>query len=210
MKQILLLLLLLTTVAFSQGEHQKVLHVSTIPSNADIFVGELHPDHSKNPSGFAPGYIPVTGDNALNNEILISLFKPEYADTNIKVKLSDKDTSFLIVSLRPTYDDSLTVQQEKMLKKRGNRMFGHKIILGSFGPLAVAAVSGLITYYEINQAEKCKRDMKKDLLGSDDEFNKKKKNFDNYRDNAETAHTVMNVGVSLGLSLLAVGIILSF
>ena len=37
----------------------KVLHVSTIPSNADIYVDEIRPNHAKNPDYISPAIIEI-------------------------------------------------------------------------------------------------------------------------------------------------------
>ncbi len=214
MNKILVLLLFCICSVFCQEPQKtvskKYLHISTIPSNADVYINELKPDHSKNPQATSSMFIPIDEKEIEDNHVLVSLFKADFNDTTIQVTLSDKDTSYLIVSMRPNYNENLKNEQEKVLKKRYNKNFGRKMIFGSFIPLAVSAVSGIITYNEIDKAKTIKKKMEKNLLGNNDDFSQAEKNFKIHRDKAETAHTVMNVGVSLGLSLLAVGIILSF
>lgn len=214
MNRILILLLFWVCSVFCQEPQktvtQKYLHISTIPSNADVYINELKPDHTKKPSAASSTFIPIDEKDIQDNQILVSLFKADFNDTTIRVTLSGKDTSYLIVSMRPNYNEELKKEQEKILKKRYNKSFGRKMIFGSFIPLAVSAISGIITYNEIDKANTVKKNMEQNLLGNDEDFSQAQKKFEAHRDKAETAHTVMNVGVSLGLSLLAVGIILSF
>ncbi|MCQ2109298.1 MAG: hypothetical protein MJZ05_11120 [Fibrobacter sp.] len=214
MKKILLFLVCLVCLALGQeqenSEPTKVLHVSTIPSYADIYINQLHPNHVKNPQATSPEFITVTSENSQDNEILISLFKPEFADTTIRVKLSAKDTSYLIVSLRPNYDKTIQEEQEKIVKKRHNRNFGKKMIFGSFIPFAVSAISGGITYYQINKANDAKKKMENSPLADVKKINEIQKEFEQHRDNADIGKTFVNVGISLGASLLAVGVILQF
>lgn len=214
MKKIILILLYLACVALGQEQQNqeptRVLHVSTIPSYADIYINQLHPNHVKSPQATSPEFIPVTSENSQDNEILISLFKPEFADTTIRVKLSNKDTSYLIVSLRPNYDKALQEEQKKIIKKRSNRNFGKKMIFGSFIPFAMSAISGGITYYQINKANDAKKEIENSPLADDEKINKVQKKFEQHRDNADIGKTFFNVGISLGASLLAVGVILQF
>ncbi len=209
MKKILFLLLIFTGIALCQ-EQPKFLHVSTIPSYADIYINQQHPNHVKNPQATSPEFIPVTSENSQDNEILISLFKPEFVDTTIRVKLSDKDTSYLIVSLRPSYDKVLQEEQEKILKKRYNRNFGKKMMLGSAIPFAMSAISAAVTYYHIGKAEDAKKKIQNSLLGDNTSVSKTQEKFNKHRDSADTGKTLANIGLSLGASLLAVGIILQF
>lgn len=189
---------------------QRYLHVSTIPGNADIYINQLHPNHKKNPQASSPVFIPVTSENSQDNEILISLFKPEFADTTIRVKLSAKDTSFLIVSLRPNYDKALQEEQEKILKKRYNSNFGKKMMIGSAAPFVVGAISGIIASNQLDKANEAKKKIENSPLADKATLAKHQSDFKQHRDNADIGKTILNVGVSLGALLLAVGIILQF
>ncbi len=206
-----IILFLLAWIALAAGqEPQKVLHVSTIPGNADIYLNELNPDKANNPPHTSPAYIPITGENAQNNDILISLFRPEFRDTTIHVTLSAKDTSFLIVSLKPTYDDILLDEQQRILAKRSRRNVGHVLMYSSIAPFVAGAASCLYTLYEIQRAEDTKSAIEKTVIGDEESFNKKKSDFNDYRDNAKVGKTVTLTGLVAGASLLAIGFALSF
>ena len=97
-----------SAVADSAVASTKYLHISTNPSHVDVYVNNIKPKHYKEPDYKMPGFIPVP---AGESSIMVSIFRPEYADTTINVTLSQKDTSFLIVALRPNYDDKKTDEQ---------------------------------------------------------------------------------------------------
>lgn len=209
MKKIILLILAVACLALCQ-EKPKYLHVSTIPSYADIYINQLQPNHKSNPQAASPEFIVATSENTQDGAVLISLFKPGFADTTIRVKLSDKDTSYLIVSLRPTYDQEIQEAQEKILKKRYNRNFGRIMMLGSAVPFATSAVAAIVTNSLINSANDEKKKIENSPLASDANIQKHEKNFKNYNDKASIGKIIFNTGISLGASLLAVGIILQF
>ncbi len=209
MKKMTLFILAFACLALCQ-ERPKYLHVSTIPSYTDIYIDQLQPNHKSNPQATSPEFISVTKENSNNNIILISLFKPGFADTTIRVTLSEKDTSYLIVSLRPTYDNEMQEAQEKILKKRYNKNFGRMMMLGSVIPFATSAISAIITNSFINSANEEKHKIENSPLGSDKSIQTHEKNFKDYNDKASIGKIVFNTGISLGASLLAVGVILQF
>lgn len=209
MKMILLFIVAFACLALGQ-EKPKYLHVSTIPSLTDIYINQLQPDHKSNPQATSPDFIAVTKENSPDGAIMISLFKPGFADTTIRVKLSEKDTSFLIVSLRPTYNQEMQEEQEKILKKRYNKNFGKYMMLGSAAPFVVSAISSIVTWNWINNAEEEKKKIENAPLANEENIQKHEKNFKNYNDKASIGKIIFNTGISLGASLLAVGIILQF
>ncbi len=204
MKKLILLLLLLISLGYSQT---KYLHISTIPAKADIFVGNRAPDYSKFPDHTSPAFIPV---EAGEGQVLVAIFHPEFADTLINVKLSDKDTSYLIVSLKPTYDDRQVRRQQKIVAKRSHRSIGRNIMWSSLVPLAVAAASTGITLYEINQAEDAKKILDNSAIASGEKYSDAKQDFKDARSKAKTAKKV-SIGSAIGAAaLLTAGFIISF
>ena len=91
----------------------RYLQVSTNPSTVDLYTGTLQPDFASKPNYVSPAFIPVPEGN---DEILVSFFHPDYADTTINIKLSNKDTSFIIVALRQTYDEEIIATNQELLK----------------------------------------------------------------------------------------------
>ncbi|MCF0220668.1 MAG: hypothetical protein HUK19_00090 [Fibrobacter sp.] len=209
MKKFLLLMLATVGTALCQ-EAPRYLHVSTIPGGTDIYINQLLPNHKDKPQAVSPEFIAVTEENMQDGAVLISLFKPGFADTTIRVTLSAKDTSYFIVSLRPVYDQELQQAQEKVVKKRYNRSFGRYMMIGSAIPFAASAISGIVTWNLINKANDEKAKIENSPLASDADIQNSEDKFKNYRDKADIGKVIFNTGVSLGASLLAVGIILQF
>lgn len=205
MKKLILLLLVFTTLGFCQTRY---LHVSTIPAKADIFIGNTAPDYSKFPDYTSPAFIPV---DSSENQILIAIFHPEFVDTLISVNLpTQKDTSYLIVSLKPSYDERQVKRQQKMLTRRNRRNMSKGIMLSSVVPLAVAATSTAISMYQINQAEDARKILKNSSIASGDKYNEAKRDFKDSRSTAKTAKKVA-IGSALGAALLlSAGFIISF
>ena len=206
MMRVVLILLLAVGCSFAQ----KVLHVSTIPGKADVYVESIRPDHTKYPYYNSPAYIPANEEQVLNGSMLISIFSPGFADTTLHVKLADKDTSFLIVSLRPTYDEKVLKKQQSDIAKRGRRQFGYKLMFGSIIPVMVGAVSGAVAYYHVGQAEDIKKKIDHSAVLETGRVQKAERDYEDHRDKANSAKTVTWTSLSIGASLLALGFVLSF
>lgn len=203
--------LLLATTSLTFGEESKrVLHISTIPSYADVYVGKVKPNHAKEPDYQAPAYIDVSSDISDNGRVLISLFKPEFKDTTIKVILSHKDTSFLIVNLTPVYEEQIINEQNAELSRRARKNFGKKMMISSAIPFVAGGIASLITLYEIDQANQAKDVVDRMTIATDDNFKQANSKFKEHRDNAKQARKATYIGAIAGAALFSVGLILSF
>lgn len=206
MFRILLILLICAVSAFSQ----KVLHVSTIPGHADLYYQDLEHDHTRNPHYHSPAFIPVHNEDASEGFVLVSVFSPGFADTTMQVKLSEKDTSYLIVSLRPLLSEPLLEKQQSELSKRSRRNFGYKLMYTSIIPFGVSLAAGAFTYYNINKAEEKKDILESSRIYSDSHVQQVERDFKDYRDNAKTGKATTVTSFIVGASLLSIGFILSF
>ena len=204
MKFVLIILFALYAHALAE---QKVLHVSTIPNHADIYVGEVQPNHAKNPAFVSPAFITV--DESESSDILISLFNPGFTDTTLRVKLSDKDTSFIIISQQPIIIDGLLDDQQAELSKRSRKNFGKSLIKYSIIPFVVGLAAGSIAYYEIDKAMQDRRILKKSSIKNDD-YNEVADRFEDRRHTAKTAKNITYGAFLSGAALLSIGFILSF
>lgn len=203
----LLLLLLGLSFADESTPRERYLHVSTNPSGADLYVGDAHPNFSSAPDYRIPAFVHVPLDK---DQILITLFRPDFKDTSISVTLSPKDTSFLIVALSPAFDEALLQEQQADLRHRSRRSLGQRLMIASLVPLAASAVAAGVTAYEINKANDCKKDIKNTVITSGDNYQQDKKDFKEYRDNAKTAKKTTLVSLVAGGLILSVGLLLSF
>lgn len=186
----------------------KVLHVSTIPNSADIYVEEVRPNHAKNPDYVSPAFIQMA-DDSLASEILISLFNPGFMDTTLRVRLSPKDTSFIIISQQPITDENFIEKQQAELSKRKRANFGKSLMKFSIIPFAVGLVSGTIAYYEIEKANDCKKTLKNSSIETE-HYQQTLDDFTDYRDKARVAKGFTYAGIMTGAALFSIGFILSF
>lgn len=201
------LLLLGLCFADESAPQERYLHISTNPSGADLYVGDAHPNFSKNPDYRIPAFVPVPLDK---DQILITLFRPDFRDTCINVTLSQKDTSFLIVALAPAFDETFLQEQQADLNHRSRRNLGHRLMIASIVPLAASAIAAGVTAYEINKANDCKRNIENTVITSGDNYQQDKKDFKEYRDNAKAAKKTALVSLVAGGVILSVGLFLSF
>lgn len=201
------LLLLGLCFADESAPRERYLHISTNPSGADLYVGDAHPNFSKNPDYRIPAFVPVPLDK---DQILITLFRPDFRDTSINVTLSQKDTSFLIVGLAPAFDETFLQEQQADLNHRSRRNLGHRLMIASIVPLAASAIAAGVSAYEINKANDCKRNIENTVITSGDNYQQDKKDFKEYRDNAKTAKKAALVSLVAGGVILSVGLFLSF
>ena len=206
MFRLIAICLLFANIAFAQ----KVLHVSTIPSKADIYVQDTRPDHTQDPDFVSPAFIPLNDYQVLEGEILVSLFHPEFTDTTIRVKLSDRDTSYLIVSQRSALDEDILSEQRSELSKRQRKKFGKGLMFSSVIPFAVSAIAGIVSQYEISKANDCKSPLQNSAIAETRHFRQNEQDFKDYRDKAKTSMSVMYTGLAVGASLLTLGFILTF
>ena len=135
-KVILLLLFLLWGLNYADDKvpRERYLHVSTNPSGADLYVGNAHPDFSRNPDYRIPAFVSVPLDK---DQVLITLFRPDFRDTSINVTLSQKATSFLIVALAPAFDETFLQEQQADLNHRSRRNLGHRLMIASHAHASV-------------------------------------------------------------------------
>ncbi len=201
------LLLLGLCFADESAPRERYLHVSTNPSGADLYVGDAHPNFSKNPDYRIPAFVPVPLDK---DQILITLFRPDFRDTSINVTLSQKDTSFLIVALAPAFDETFLQEQQADLNHRSRRNLGHRLMIASIVPLVASAIAAGVTAYEINKTNDCKRNIENTVITSGDNYQQDKKDFKEYRDNAKAAKKTALVSLVAGGVILSVGLFLSF
>lgn len=208
-KVILLLLFLLWGLNYAGDKvpRERYLHVSTNPSGADLYVGNAHPDFSRNPDYRIPAFVSVPLDK---DQVLITLFRPDFRDTSINVTLSQKDTSFLIVALAPAFDETFLQEQQADLNHRSRRNLGHRLMIASIVPLAASAIAAGVAAYEISKANDSKKSIENTVITSGDNYRQEQKDFEEYRDNAKTAKKTALVSLVAGSIVLSVGLFLSF
>lgn len=216
MKQILATLLLMVASLFAEGSvsdtatTQRFLHLSTIPSKADIYINNLHPNFATSPEYTSPEFIPINESDLSDGSILISLFKQDFADTTIKVNLSAKDTSYLIVSLRTSYDEDYIEMQKDLVAKRSRKNLGTRLLFSSILPFSISAISGIVSVYQIGQANDAKDIVNKTTISGGKKFNQAQRDFKEHRDKAESAQKITAVGLVAGGVLAAVGLVFQF
>lgn len=206
MKQIFLLIALFCSLCFADDCKPKFLHIATNPSVVDIYTGSIQNDFADKPNYTSPSFIPVA---CSQTEILVSLFHPEYADTTIKVSLSDSDTSYLIVALRQIYNEQKIQENRKTLAHRTRKNIGKTLMKISIAPFTVSAISAAITAYNISKADDQKKIIRNSRI-KDKRFNDARKDFGDYRHQAKMARVSTGVFLATGLTVLATGIVLSF
>lgn len=202
-------MILLCTAVFSaeDGNQPKYLHISTNPSGTDAYLHEVHPNFASNPDYRLPAFIKVP---AGESNVLVTLFHPEYADTTINVQLSEKDTSFLIVALRPAYDDDFIEGQRSDIAHRNRRNFGKGLLLTSAIPLIAAGISALVASYDIQKANDKKDAIENSVIQNEAKISKDLKDFNHYRNRAKSAKQIMTGSLIASGIILSAGIILSF
>lgn len=193
-----------TTATLDQTRY---LHISTNPSFADVYVNNTKPDYASNPDYTLPGFIPVP---AGESNILLTLFRPEFADTTINVTLSQKDTSYLIVALRPLYNKQISEEQYSELSHRNRRSIGHNLLFASIVPFVASGISALVSWYNIEQANDKKDDIDKTLFHDSEQYQNDYDKFTDYRDNARQAKNLAKIGLICGGIVFAAGLVLSF
>ena len=204
-----LLLMLFASNSFAEDTPQRnrYLHVSTNPSGADAYVSSKFPDFSKAPDYRLPAFIPVAPNDSV---VRITLFKPEFKDTTLKVTLSDRDTSYLIVALQPAFSETLLKEQQDQLNRRSRKSLGTRLIKTAVVPLLASGIAAGVTAYEIHKAEDCKKVLDNSVFTNGKNYKQNQKDFKEYRDNAKTAKKESITSLVAGGVILSIGVFLSF
>ena len=202
----LILVLTFTVLSFAEEAH-KYLLISTNPSYADAYVNTSRKNFASNPDVNLPGLIEIP---AGEHSVLVTIFKPGYRDTTINVTLAESDTSYLIVSLSPSYDEAYLDRQQNALAHRTRRNIGFRLALVSGAPLIASGIAALVAEYNIGKANDKKSLIEKSIIREGDEYVYNQERYNKYRDNAETAKSVSVGTLIAGAVLLGFGIVLSF
>lgn len=184
----------------------RYLHISTNPSTVDLYTGAGLVDFANQPNYTSPALISVPNGN---DDITVSFFHPNYADTTINIKLSTNDTSYIIVALRQTYDEDVLLSQQETLKHRNRRNLGRHLQWFSIAPFTIGTVSTIVTLYNISKAKDHKNAMEKTRFKNEN-YDSHMRDFEDYRNSARTGKTVSKIFLGTGLLLLSAGFILSF
>lgn len=203
----IILLVVFCTVAVCAQEKPKYLHISTNPSYADAYVSTMQAKAASNPDVELPGFIEVP---AGEHSVLVTIFKPGYKDTAITVTLSQADTSYLIVSLTPSYDDAHLRFQQKALAHRARRNVGHRLVAISAVPLVASGIAAIVSNYEIGQAKDKKDIIEKSLIREGDKYEATQESFKDHNSNAKTSRNIAIGTLVAGGIILGFGLILSF
>lgn len=186
---------------------ERYLHVATNPTAVDVYINRPRADFSTEPDYVSPDFVKVPqGDSTVR----ITLFQVGYSDTTIKASLSEKDTSYLIVSLQQSYDDEIANSQKKLLAHRKRKSLGHKLIWASLVPFTASAISAIVTQKYIQDARDDRKDIENSRIRNSDSYQDKKDSFADNRSKAKTAKAIGGTTLGLGIVVLSAGLILSF
>lgn len=183
------------------------LHISTNPTLSDIYVNRSGIDFSTRPDYVSPNFVKIPQNDTT---VRITLFQKGYSDTTINVTLSHKDTSFLIVSLRQSYDEDLIEAQDQIIAHRNRKSLGHKLILASAIPFVTSVVAAIVTRNYIKNAEEDRDAIQNSLIRNSDNYNEIKDSFNDNRSKAKTAKAIGGTSLGIGIVVLSAGLILSF
>lgn len=186
---------------------ERYLHLATNPTAVDVYINRSRVDFSSEPDYVSPDFVKVPqGDSTVR----ITLFQVGYGDTTIKASLSEKDTSYLIVSLQQSYDDEIAKTQKKMLAHRKRKSLGHKLIWASLVPFTASAISAIATQKYIQDARDDRKALENSRIHNNDSYQDKKDSFEDNRSKAKTAKAIGGTTLGLGITVLSAGLILSF
>lgn len=203
-------ILILTTiygqVLAQQQAKTRYLHISTNPSTVDLYTDAKLVDFANQPDYTSSTFIPVPEGK---DDITVSFFHPDYADTTINIKLSTNDTSYIIVALRQTYDEEILLSHQEMLKHRNRRNLGRHLQWFSIAPFAIGTVSTIVTLYNISKAKDHKKAMENTRFKNEN-YDSHMQKFEDYRNSAKTGKNISKIFLGTGLLLFSAGFILSF
>lgn len=184
----------------------RYLHISTNPSTVDLYTGLIQPDFANRPNYISPAFIPVPDGK---DSIIVSFFHPNYADTTINIALSPKDTSFIIIALRQSYNDDEIAQNQSLLKHRNRRTLGMYLKWASIAPFAISGISAIVSLYNISKADDHKKAMEKTRFVNE-RYDEHMRDFKDHKNSAKTAKTVSGIFFATGIVFLTAGFVLSF
>lgn len=206
MKKILIFCLLLLTSLFAEESIQ--LHLSSWPLNADVYIDARPNSFSQNPKYETPVTISLPQDSS---QVLITLFKKDYADSSINVKLiPNKQDVFLNVMLKQEYNEKVLQQQKEDLQKRAKKNYGKLSFLAAIPASVATIVNAVILQYHIQKAEDLSDEIDKTLIRQNNHFKSLKDDFQHHTHHATNFKRGTLISAGVTSLFLIIGCTLSF
>lgn len=204
MKNLLAVLVLLAAALHANEE--RLLHVSAWPPNSEVYVGEEQPDYSNEPDYVTPASVKVP---RADSSVRITLFKQNFNDTTIEVKLPKLDEAHLMVIMNEETDPEIVARQERALARRTHKKIGAAMMLASIVPFGVAAVTAVKNELANSDAEDLKKELSKHKIESE-ETSRLKEKLGDRRKAARTYRNATFGCLGAGAAILGVGFYIWF
>ena len=189
------------------AEGMRYLQISTTPHEVDIYLQDRDVDFSSTPDFESSSFIPIPDGE---NSIMATLFRNGYKDTTLSITLSSRDTSYLRVTLTPTYDEATLSRQQSILNHRLRKKIGHIFIASSTLPLLASGIFAIATQYNISRAETKKDFIEDSRIRSGDYYQSNLDLYTDYRQNAKTLKNWTLGTLIAGGIFVTAGLVLSF
>ena len=207
MKKVLLIFLFFSASLFAEDSIQ--FQLSSFPPHADIYLGSRPSSFVQRPLYSTPATIRLPLDST---QVLVTLFKKDYADTTIDIKLSpnEKGEAFITIMLKQELNEKILEQQKKDLFRRAKKDYGKKVLLGTIPASVATIINVLILQYHIRQAEEISQEIEETIIRQNDHFNSLKDEFRHHKHHAENFKRGTVISAAATSLFLIVGCTLSF
>jgi hypothetical protein len=191
-------------VSLRLSSQKTMLMIATEPPDAQVYINRPFGVKSI-PDFITPAiYKKVQGDT-----VKVSIFRPGYADTSVKVNVIANQMNNLSFTLSPV-NEEIKLAQNKMMKKRRQWRISRVI-----GPPSIASVAGGLVmaglaYYDYATALKLKDELKASGIRFGDEFDEKEQENIRLTDAAIQKTKISAVLLGVGAPVLTIAIAFYF
>lgn len=182
------------------------LHVTTIPTGAEIYAGSDPLTVKTKPIGKAPGIYPIY-DPGMST---VQIRHPGYRDTSVTVFTPPTGPTNLNIELTPLTTVEEFKAQEAWLKERRKNFIGKTLMGSSIAPILVGTIFTLLAYDNYDDADKIKQELSHPATAGGSHYQQK---VDKNHDLVKRGDRKMIIGGSLmgaGVLMLGAGIFLTF
>lgn len=200
-------LILLAASALLANDSLRTLRISTWPSDAELFIGEI-PETPVRGSEFHSPFTQTVSPT--DSVVRIKTFKPGYADTLIDIRLTNAQKNFVWIELQEESDMDRLEFQGQILGKRSQRKIGKAMFLSGLVPLALSGAMAGLAAASFHDARDARAKIENSLICEGDHYQGLEKSFDDKKRSGQNFRTASIVSLGVSAILFAVSAVLYF
>lgn len=206
MKRFLCMIFTLASLAVA-NDSLHTLRISTWPSDAEIFIGEI-PTNLVRESEF---HSPLTQTVSPTDSVIrAKIFKPGFSDTILDIRLTNAQKNFVWIELQEETDLDRLEAQAQILGKRSQRNAAKITFLSGLVPLALSGALAGFSASAFQDAKDARAKIENSLIRDGEHYRSLEKSFDDKKRSGQNFRTASIVSLGVSALLFAVSAVLYF